>query len=67
MSDLYQRVRYLPDAIARTHRKLNKLLCEAERLGLQDMANEAWDDIIHEAQSRVMASCGSIGFGDGAE
>jgi hypothetical protein len=65
VSDLYQRVRYLPAAIDRTRKKLRKLVSEAERLGLTDLANETWDDLIHEAQAAAKLNGGSIGFGDG--
>lgn len=65
--DLYQRVRYLPDAIERTTKKLGKLCAEARRLGLEELANDAWDRAIIEAQAGAKARRGSIGFGDGRE
>lgn len=64
-SDLYERVRYLPSAIERTHRKLTRLIQEAETLGLKDLADESWDDVIREAQLRARLDGGSVGFGDG--
>lgn len=67
MADLYQRVRYLPDGIDRTIAKLRRQIAEARRLGMNDLANEAWDRVIIEAQADASARGGSIGFRDGME
>jgi hypothetical protein len=60
----YNRRRYLPGQIEATTKKLRMLIREAERYGMTELANDAWDQVIHEAQAEAIARGGSIGFGE---
>lgn len=63
----YNRRRYLPGQIEATRKKLRMLLREAERYGMTELVNDAWDRVVHDAQAATRASGGSIGFGDGGQ
>jgi len=60
----YHRRRYLPGQIEATAKKFQMLLREAERYGMTDLVNDAWEHVIHAAQADAAARGGSIGFGE---
>ena len=61
---LYNHVNKLPGQIESARRKFMALIRDARGHGLTDLANEAWDALIIDAQADARSRGGSIGFGE---